>query len=90
MYLGHNLGSFHKWKNANQILEICDAYVYPRPFVKEPLEEYQNHPKIHHVEAPIMEISATMIRKRIQEEKSIQYLVPDVVRAQIIARKYYL
>lgn len=85
-----NLTNFHKWKNVNQILELCEVYVYPRPFADLPIKDYQNHEKIHHVDAPIMEISATMIRKRIQEEKSIKYLVPDLAIEYILTKKLYL
>ncbi|MCP4520086.1 MAG: nicotinate-nucleotide adenylyltransferase [Cytophagales bacterium] len=85
-----NVTTLHKWKNYEEILANHEIYVYPRPFAEAPIEELQNHPKIHHVEAPIMEISATRIRKSIQEEKSIQYLVPDPAIKYIKEKGFYL
>lgn len=85
-----NLATFHKWKNASEILKNYEVYVYPRPFSKQPIEEYQNHPKIHKVEAPLVEISSTMIRKRIKEDKSIQYLVSESVVEYLKKKKFYL
>ena len=61
-----NLKSFHKWKNYQLILENHNIFVYPR--ISEGVIEHQfkEHPKIHKVEAPIMELSSTFIRKSIK------------------------
>ena len=85
-----NLTTFHKWKNADEILKNYKIYVYPRPFAKPPIEKYQDHPHIQQVEAPIIEISSTIIRERIQQEKSVQYLVPTNVIDHINKKKFYL
>ena len=74
---GDNLGSFHKWKNYEQILSNHEIYVYKRPQYE--LGELVNHPNITIVEAPLMQISASYIRQCIKDGKSIQYLVPDPV-----------
>ena len=70
-----NLKSFHKWKNYEAILENYNLYVYPR--ISEGIIEHQfkNHPKINKVNAPIIEISSTMIRKSIQEQKNVTPLL---------------
>ena len=39
--------------------------------------------------APMLEISASMIRSMIQEGKSIRYFVPDSVKEEIDANSYY-
>ena len=39
--------------------------------------------------APLLDISATMIRKMIKEKKSIQYLIPDKARVEIEINNYY-
>lgn len=85
-----NLTNFHKWKNASEILKNYEVYVYPRPFSKLPIEEYQNHSRIHKVEAPLVEISSTMIRKRIKEHQSIQYVVLESVIEYIKKKNFYL
>ena len=74
---GDNLGNFHKWKNYEQILESHEIYVYKRPQYE--LGDLADHPKINIMEAPLMQISASYIRRCIQENHSIQYLVPDTV-----------
>ncbi len=74
---GDNLASFHKWKNYEMILEGHDIYVYRRP--EHSIEKFVNHPKVHLMEAPLLEISASFIRGAIKEGRSIQYLVPETV-----------
>lgn len=74
---GDNLGSLHKWKNYELILQNHEIYIYKRP--NYDLGELANHPKIHHFTAPLLDISATYIRSCIKSGKSIQYLVPEAV-----------
>jgi nicotinate-nucleotide adenylyltransferase len=74
---GDNLGTFHKWKNYETILQNHDIYVYQRPGYE--LGDLQNHTRVTILEAPLLTISASYIRKQIKEKKSIQYLVPDSV-----------
>ena len=74
---GDNLASFHKWKNYDLILDHHQIYVYNRPtYELGPLEE---HPKVHIVEAPMLNISSSFIRNSIKKGQSIQYLVPHAV-----------
>ena len=60
-----NLRGFHKWKNYETILQNYELYVYPR--ISEGKKEYQlsNHQKVQKVNAPIVQISSTFIRKAI-------------------------
>jgi len=79
-----NLKSFHKWKNYEVILQNHDIYVYPRLDAKSSLAEVkkdtlENHPKIHFIDAPIVEISATFIREAIKKNINIQPLLPNKV-----------
>ncbi|BDS09362.1 nicotinate (nicotinamide) nucleotide adenylyltransferase [Aureispira anguillae] len=78
---GDNLGSFHKWKNYEVILEHYELYVYKRP--KYELGALQNHPSISIIDAPLMEISSSIIRQLIRDKKSIRYWVPDKVSDEI-------
>lgn len=82
-----NLTQFPKWKNHLQILENYGLIVYPRPCATK--TNLQNHPKITLIDAPMMDISATMIRKLVKTGKSIQYLVPDSVIDLINGKKLY-
>lgn len=74
---GDNLSTFHKWKNYETILDNHNIYVYKRPGYA--LGDLENHKKITILEAPLLTISASYIRKQLKEKKSIQYLVPDKV-----------
>lgn len=71
-----NLASFHKWKNYETILARHELYVCPRMTQKEIPKQFQNHNKIHFTNTPIIDISASMIRKAIKEEKNIVPLLP--------------
>jgi len=85
-----NLGSFHKWKNFEVILEGYHIYVYPRIYNGEkPQTRFEKHPKIHLVDAPIMEISSTFIRKAIANKKNIQPLLPGKVWQYIDEMNFY-
>lgn len=74
---GDNLGTFHKWKNYEKILENHKIFVYDRPGYD--LGDLQNHEAVTILAAPLLSISASYIRKQIKEGKSIQYLVSDTV-----------
>ncbi|MFY0600286.1 MAG: nicotinate-nucleotide adenylyltransferase [Cyclobacteriaceae bacterium] len=82
-----NLGILPKWKNHEKILEHFRLIVYPRPHAKP--SDLLNHPNVTLIEAPEMEISATLIRKLIQDGKSIRYLVPDSAIIRIEAKKLF-
>ncbi len=82
-----NLKSFHKWKNADFILDNYRLYVYPRPGGSE--EKWKIHPSVSFVDAPLIDISATKIRKLVKEGKSITYLVPQAVEAYIRDKGVY-
>ncbi|QHI37695.1 Nicotinate-nucleotide adenylyltransferase [Kordia antarctica] len=84
-----NLKSLHKWKNYEVILKNHDVYVYPR--ISEGIAEHQftDHPKIHRVNAPIMEISSTFIRKAIKDQKNIKPLLPQHVWEYIDEMNFY-
>ena len=84
---GDNLGTFHKWKNYRYILDNHDIYVYQRPGYE--LGELAVHDRITVLEAPLLTISASYIRRQIREDKSIQYLVPDRVWEYIDGSSMY-
>lgn len=74
-----NLKTFHKWKNYEVILEHHDVFVYPRISSEPDNHAFKNHPKIHLIDAPVVEISATFIRENIKNNKNIQPLLPSKV-----------
>jgi nicotinate-nucleotide adenylyltransferase len=84
---GDNLEHFEKWKNYETILENYKIYVYKRPDASN--QNLLNHPNIIILDVPMIEISSTLIRSRIQKKESIRYLVPDVVREEIEKSGFY-
>ncbi len=84
-----NLKGFHKWKNYEFILEAYSLYVYPRVSSGKVEHKFKNHPKIHKVEAPIMEISSTFIRENYKLGKNIKPLLPKVVWKYIDEMNFY-
>jgi nicotinate-nucleotide adenylyltransferase len=77
-----------KWKNYSWLLQHFPVYVYKRP-AHETLPSFPEARKITVLDAPLLPISATHIRKNIKEGKSIRYLVPDAVREEIERNGYY-
>ncbi|HXB08450.1 MAG TPA: nicotinate (nicotinamide) nucleotide adenylyltransferase [Puia sp.] len=77
-----------RWKNADWLLRNYPVYVYRRP-EHEQLPVYPGAKDIHFLQAPLLPISSTHIRKDIKEGKSIRYLVPESVRAEIERNGYY-
>ncbi len=84
-----NLKSFHKWKNYEIILENHHIYVYPRIAEGVLKTQFEDHPKIHQVDAPIMEISSTFIRKTIALGKNVRPLLPHKVWQYIDEMNFY-
>jgi nicotinate-nucleotide adenylyltransferase len=84
-----NLKSLHKWKNYEVILAHHDIYVYPRISSEAENLELKNHPKIHLIDAPVVEISSTIIRNTIKKGKNVQPLLPHKVWEFIDHNNFY-
>ncbi|MRX39457.1 nicotinate-nucleotide adenylyltransferase [Flavobacterium sp. LC2016-23] len=84
-----NLKTLHKWKNYEVILDHYDIYVYPRISEEAENIELKAHPKVHIIDAPIVEISSTFIRNSIKEGKNIQPLLPPKVWEYIDHNNFY-
>jgi len=78
-----NLG---KWKNSEVLIRHYPFLVYERPGF--PVEQTYGA-RVTVLQAPLLEISATHIRQLIQQNKSIRYLVPDVVADEIERSRFY-
>lgn len=82
-----NLVTFHKWKNYKLILRDYKIYVYPRPGYEN--AELASHPSVTITMTPLMELSATFIRKSLAEKKDVRYFVPDAVLEFIYSKNLY-
>lgn len=72
-----NLECIEKWYNYQFILDNYSIYVYPRG--NNNTEDKLILPRITRVNAPLMGISATMIRENIKNGHSVKYLMPEKV-----------
>ena len=84
-----NLKSFHKWKNFEVILKRYHLYVYPRISESKTETQFENHPKIVKVAAPIMELSSTFIRQGIKNGKNIRPMLPQNVWEYLDEMNFY-
>ena len=78
--------NIHRWKNFEQLVAQHEFMVYNRPGFE--IEDTYGA-KITKLEAPLLQISSTYIRRQIKDKKSIKYIVPAAVEEYILANKYY-
>jgi len=74
---GDNLVSLPKWKNHDVIMANHNIYVYNRPGHER--TSLAEDARIHFLDAPLLNLSATYIRQLLKDGKSVRYLVPDAV-----------
>lgn len=82
-----NLASFTKWKNYDEILKNHFIYVYPRPNCSS--EDLKSHKNIIMTEAPLMDISSTMIRQALKDKKNVSSFVPQAVWEYLNEMSFY-
>lgn len=90
---GHNLNlligedqakDFTEWYKWESILEIVDVFVFKRS------EKKSSYPEgLKMLNSRIIEISSTEIRKRIQEGKAVDFLLPEEVLNYIKTHDLY-
>ena len=83
-----NITSFHKWKNAETILNNYPIYVYKRSG-DEVFQLQKKYSQVHFLDVPLLDISSSLIRKMIREKKSVRYLLPENDYEQVIQGGYY-
>jgi nicotinate-nucleotide adenylyltransferase len=81
------LRNFDKWKNADVLTENYHRLVYPRPGVSK--EEILSHKNITLVDAPMMDISSSFIRRAIRSEKDVRYFLPEKTYQYIRDMHFY-
>ena len=85
-----NLESLPKWKNSEKLIADYQIIVYPRTFEGEKKDhEYLQHENISLVNAPIIELSATEIRKMIKEGKNVRPMLPPEVFEYLDGSSFY-
>jgi nicotinate-nucleotide adenylyltransferase len=78
---------FHKWKNAELIIRRYHRLIYPRPGVPEELMAAATNATL--IDAPLMEISSSFIRKAIKDGKDMRYLIPEPAYRYIRDMQFY-
>ncbi|MDP4662734.1 MAG: nicotinate (nicotinamide) nucleotide adenylyltransferase [Salibacteraceae bacterium] len=91
-----NLNTLQKWKNYEQILNNYAILVYPRVESDEnlsvntesrsPLLDLEN---VTMIDAPLMKLSASFIRRSIKEGKDVRYLLTEKVVKYIDEMNFY-
>lgn len=75
-----------KWKNFEALVKNYQFFVYRRPGF-EITEKYGAD--VTYLEAPMLELSATLIRNNCKDGITIRYLVPEDVRLEIERNNYF-
>ena len=78
-----NLG---KWKNPETLIENYPIIIYKRPGFDVNNKLNAN---ITIMDAPLLEISSTHIRRLIKAGKSIKYLVPSNIEEEILSSTFF-
>ncbi|MBS1591721.1 MAG: nicotinate-nucleotide adenylyltransferase [Bacteroidetes bacterium] len=76
-----------QWKNYKELLANYKLIVYERPGFA--IDQSINANLTLLKSAPLLNISATLIRENIRLGKNITYLVPDIVKEEIEKGGYY-
>lgn len=91
-----SLLELHKWKDSEKILEICKIVAATRPgydldHMKGRLKELNelHRDQINTITTPGLQISSTDIRRRVKNNMSIKYLLPESVEIYINKYKLY-
>jgi nicotinate-nucleotide adenylyltransferase len=83
---GDSFQNLPKWKNFETLIKIYQFIVYRRQGfdISNTLGA-----KVQYLEAPMLELSATLIRNNCKEGITIRYLVPEKVREEIERNNYF-
>lgn len=89
-----NLDSLPKWKNAEKLMSDYQIIVYPRTFeggtsTSLSVSKIKNQENINIINAPIIELSATEIRKMIKEGKNVRPMLPPEVFEYLDGSSFY-
>jgi nicotinate-nucleotide adenylyltransferase len=84
-----SLADLPNWREPERILSLATVVVFRRPGVS--LNAVPSHflSAARMLDTPLIEISATDVRRRVREGRSIRYLVPDAVAEYIARHKLY-
>lgn len=83
-----SLAAFHTWREPEAILELARLVVYPR--IEAAAQNTSSASlRYHRLNAPVWGLSSSEIRRRVRDQLSVRYLVPEDVRKYIAEKKLY-
>ena len=85
---GDNWQVFDKWRNSDEILAKYHVLVYPR-LGYDVVIPAELQDRVQLVDAPIIELSSTMVRERLARGQSVRYYIPDEVLKYIVRHGLY-
>lgn len=78
------------WKDHDRLFRMCTVAVVTRPEDGRPEDAAETQANgVRRVSGPGLAVSATEIRRRVKEGRSIRYLVPETVADYITKRGLY-
>lgn len=80
-----NWNLFGRWKDSDAIINDFGVIVYPRPGYPV---DYQPE-GVSIIDAPLVELSSTFIRKNVKEGKDMNFFLPQAVYQYIHERNLY-
>lgn len=91
---GDSLAELPTWRQPGRLIEICQVVAIPRPGYEPDLDALDDRiprasERVQILHLPLVDLSATEIRDRVRDRRSIRYLVPDVVEQYIHRHRLY-
>ena len=86
---GDSLAAFDTWREPEAILALARLVVYARPGADLGAVPGWVMRRVTIVEGPLLEVSSTALRARVAAGRTVRYLVPDAVRAEVERRRLY-
>jgi nicotinate-nucleotide adenylyltransferase len=84
-----NLLVFPRWHEAEKIIEKFNILVYPRPGYAPEDAEKEILNRVTLINAPLLDVSSTLIRQAFSEKKHLPYLLTPEVYDYIIENGLY-
>lgn len=88
------LPQISKWREPKRIFGLCEIIAvnrpgYERDFVFPGAGLSGVSPRIHYIDIPSLDISATRIREQIKKGQTVKYLLPEPVENYILKAELY-